>query len=73
VVVADEWQGRGVGSEIMRQLMSAAKHKGLKRIEGQVLKENAPMLSMMEFLGFETDPSTEDPAVMDVYRSLNAG
>ncbi len=72
VVVADEWQGRGVGSEVMRQLMAAAKDKGIKRIEGQVLKENAGMLALMRFLGFETEPSTDDPAVMNVFRGLNA-
>jgi acetyltransferase len=71
VVVADEWQGRGVGSELMRQLMNAAKEKGIKRIEGQVLKENVVMLELMEFLGFESAPNSEDPAAIDVYRVLN--
>lgn len=72
VVVADEWQGRGVGSEIMRRLMDAAKNKGLKRIEGQVLEDNKQMLSLMHFLGFDSAPSGEDPGVVDVYRELRA-
>ena len=71
VVVADEWQGRGVGSEVMRQLMNAAKDKGIKRIEGQVLKDNTEMLGLMGFLGFESAPSAEDPSVVDVYRVLH--
>ncbi len=73
VVVADEWQGRGVGSELMRQLMNAAKQKGIKRIQGEVLKENGNMLKLMSFLGFETAPNPDDPAIVDVYRTLNVG
>lgn len=72
VVVSDEWQGRGVGSELMRQLMNAAKDKGIKRIEGQVLKDNTEMLGLMDFLGFESAPSAEEPSVVDVYRVLHA-
>ncbi|HSN81761.1 MAG TPA: bifunctional acetate--CoA ligase family protein/GNAT family N-acetyltransferase [Polyangiales bacterium] len=72
VVVADEWQGRGVGSEVMRQLMNAAKNKGIARIQGQVLKENAAMLKLMGFLGFESAPSEDDPSILDVYRELHA-
>lgn len=72
VVVADDWQGRGVGSELMRQLMNAAKKKGIKRIQGQVLKDNTEMLGLMEFLGFEAEPNPEDPSIVDVERVLNA-
>jgi acetyltransferase len=72
VVVSDEWQGRGVGSELMRQLMTAAKNKGIKRIQGQVLRDNAEMLELMDFLGFEAAPSADDPSIIDVYRMLHA-
>ncbi|KPK12977.1 MAG: acetyl-CoA synthetase [Myxococcales bacterium SG8_38] len=72
VVVADEWQGRGVGSEVMRQLMNAAKNKAIGRIQGQVLKDNAQMLRLMDFLGFEAAPSADDPSIIDVYRDLHA-
>ncbi|MGD8609264.1 MAG: bifunctional acetate--CoA ligase family protein/GNAT family N-acetyltransferase [Myxococcales bacterium] len=71
VVVSDEWQGRGIGSEIMRQLMNAAKDRGIKRIEGQVLKDNVEMLGLMEFLGFESAPNADEPSVVDVYRVLH--
>ena len=52
VVVSDEWQGRGVGSEIMRHLMNAARDKGIKFIEGEVLAENTNMLGSDGVPGF---------------------
>jgi acetyltransferase len=72
VVVADEWQGRGVGSEIMRHLMNAARDKGIKRINGEVLSENNNMLALMEFLGFESSVDPEDRSIVNVYRELQA-
>ena len=72
VVVSDEWQGRGVGSEIMRQLMNAARDKGIKRIEGQVLADNRDMRGLMEFLGFDTMQNPEDDSIVNVYRELRA-
>ena len=73
VVVSDEWQGRGVGSEIMRQLMRAARDKGIKVIEGQVLSNNTGMRRLMQYLGFEILPHPEDDSIVNVYRELNAG
>jgi len=52
VVVADEWQGRGVASRLMRLLITAATVGGIQRLEGLILKENVPMLAMAEKLGF---------------------
>ena len=72
VVVSDEWQGRGVGSEIMRHLMNAAREKGIKLMEGQVLADNKDMRRLMEFLGFRIMPNVEDSSIVNVYRELNA-
>ena len=54
VVVADSWQRRGVAGMLMAQLISCAKTRRLKRLEGAVLRSNHNMLKFTEALGFTT-------------------
>ncbi len=53
VVVADDCQGQGIAGRLMRLLITAATVGRLERIEGLILKENLPMLSMVQKMGFE--------------------
>ena len=48
VVVADSWQGRGVGSALMRALAQRAAGRGSAELVMDVLPENARMLGMIE-------------------------
>ncbi|TCS39265.1 acetyltransferase [Paucimonas lemoignei] len=61
LVVADEFNGRGLGTRMMLSIMDIARSKGLKRIEGMVLNNNSPMLKLMRSLDFEIRPWDEDP------------
>jgi len=56
VVVADDCQGQGIASRLMQVLIAAATVGGLQRLEGLILKENAPMLAMVKKLGFTVCP-----------------
>jgi len=58
ITVADGWQGVGLASRLMRELIEAARLRGLKQMEGFVLAENSGMLNLARRLGFtvETDP-----------------
>jgi acetyltransferase len=60
VVVADEWQNRGVGTRLLCELMRAARAIGLRRIWGDVLASNMRMLGLMVSLGFEIQPAPDD-------------
>jgi acetyltransferase len=62
LVVADEWQGRGIGSHLMQVLMQVARARGLSLMEGEVLAGNSNMLALMKHLGFATRsrPGAED-------------
>jgi acetyltransferase len=73
IVVADAWQARGIGHGLMQALMDAARHRGLKRMEGFVLHNNEKMLRLMERLRFDTRADPEDPSMRIVSRSLDAG
>ncbi len=70
VVVADEWQGFGIASELMRFVITAAAVAGIKCLEGLVLRENTAMLSLAESLGFEQTSSEEGPSVVRVFKHL---
>lgn len=64
IVVADEWQRRGVGSLLMRKLISAARARGLRRMYGEVLAGNRRMLNFVRRLGFRPVADPGAPAVI---------
>jgi len=70
VVVADDWQGRGVATQLLRHLFSIASDAGIDSIEGFVLRENEQMLALAKEFGFETRTDREDPRVSTVYKEL---
>ncbi len=61
IVVADAWQGRGVGRVLMQRLIDSAKRRGLSRLEGAVLRANANMRRFCEGLGFVTHDDPNEP------------
>ncbi len=70
IVVADEWQGRGVGGLLMSRLFSAARDVGYRYLEGSVLTVNAGMLRLMTHLGFRIEHDPEDPSAVRVVKDL---
>jgi acetyltransferase len=64
LVVADEWQHRGIGTELMRALIEAARQRGFKRIEGEILTENTNMRALVEKLGFRVDSNPEEMTIV---------
>ena len=71
VVIADAWQGKGLGTILMRYLMQIAGSRGLKIMEGEVLGTNPNMLHLMASLGFASKTSPEDPAIRLVSATLS--
>lgn len=51
VAVADDWQGLGLGRELLQRLGSHARTHGIRRLTGSVLGDNEPMLALMRNLG----------------------
>ena len=60
LVVADDFNGKGLGSRLMESIMDVAREKGLAEMEGLVLANNAGMLKLMRSLGFVVKPYVED-------------
>ena len=58
--MADEFNGKGLGSRLMLSIMEVARDRGLKEIDGLVLANNRNMLSLMRKLGFVVQEFPED-------------
>lgn len=71
IVVRDDFQNQGIGSELMAALFSQAKHQGLHKLLGFVLGNNLPMLHLMIELGFTIQIDPEDPKMRRVIKILN--
>jgi len=70
VVIADDWQGRGIGRELLRHLFDVAGSSGFSRLEGLVLKVNENMLHLCRSLGFTISNCPEDAGVVCVAKKL---
>ncbi len=66
VLVRSDLKGRGLGWLLMRLIIEYAGTEGLKKIEGQVMAENIPMLDMCRELGFDiaVDPQDSDTRIV---------
>jgi RimJ/RimL family protein N-acetyltransferase len=77
IVVADEWQGRGLGTRLVRSLIDAARNAGVRRLAGAALSTNEAVLALGRKLGFRlaTDPrsATVTNLALDLTRELLPG
>jgi acyl-CoA hydrolase/GNAT superfamily N-acetyltransferase len=60
LVVRDDYQGRGIGGELLGLLTHQAKNQGLLGFTAEVLIENYPMLRLFEKMGFDTERRTAE-------------
>jgi len=72
LVIADSMRGKGLGHKLMITLMDAARSKGLKFIEGEVLNNNVSMLKLMKRLDFTIEANPEDDSIKIVRKVLSA-
>jgi len=63
VLVSDDFQGRGLGSELIAQLIKIAKEEKMERITADILAENRTMQRVCERLGFQLKYDPDDATV----------
>jgi len=59
IVIADPWQGKGIGAILMEHLIAIAKERGIEFLTGLVLRENKNMLTLGRKLGFTLSSSPD--------------
>jgi acetyltransferase len=64
IVLADAWQGRGIGKHMMLKLIAVARGRGVPELYGEILSTNHGMLEMMRKLGFRIQRHPGDATVM---------
>ncbi|HMA75579.1 MAG TPA: bifunctional acetate--CoA ligase family protein/GNAT family N-acetyltransferase [Xanthobacteraceae bacterium] len=70
ILVRSDLKGHGIGWLLMRTIIEYARAEGIRRIEGQVLRENSTMLAMCTELGFQSKQDADDPGILDVSLDL---
>jgi len=70
LVVSDQWQHKAIGHRLMGSLIDAARSKGLKTMEGEVLASNHKMLKLVETLGFTVVASQGDPSIKKITKAF---
>ncbi len=71
-VVADEWQGRGVGTVLMKALIARARAVGYTSLDGAVLSANLGMLTLAGQLGFISEPGNDPSQTIKVVLTLDS-
>lgn len=56
VQVSADWQGQGLGKQLMKRLLSVAGDEGLKRVHAGIFKGEEAMHSICKKLGFKVQP-----------------
>ncbi|MCS6291509.1 MAG: bifunctional acetate--CoA ligase family protein/GNAT family N-acetyltransferase [Nitrospira sp.] len=70
LVVSDQWQHKAIGHRLMGSLIDAARSKGLKAMEGEVMASNHEMLKLVATLGFTVATSQEDSSIKKITKVL---
>jgi acetyltransferase len=70
VVVADAWQQQGLGERLIGHLLDHAASAGIARVEGDILRENQPMIGLARRKGFSVWHHPSDATMVRIGRTL---
>jgi acetyltransferase len=71
ITIADAWQGLGIGRKLLAKLVDSARSHGIRRIIGEVLATNTPMLHLVHSQGFRIARHPEGGELRRVVLDLN--
>ncbi|MDC6208901.1 GNAT family N-acetyltransferase [Ralstonia solanacearum] len=70
LLVADDWQGKGVGRRLFAMLIRAARATGAREVFGEVLSMNRRMIVLARDAGFQVASVAGDATVCTVHLPL---
>jgi acetyltransferase len=66
ILISDQAQGQGLGSELLRRLVQIGRDEKLSRITADIIPENIEMQRVAQKIGFRLHRTIEDPTVQAV-------
>jgi len=60
ILISDLYQGKGIGTELMKQILHVAREEKLRRIEGIITPDNEAMKHLVQKMGFTLRPINEN-------------
>jgi acetyltransferase len=72
IVVADDWQCRGIGSTLAPLLFEHAARQGFRSIYGHVLADNSRMIELARHLGLTVEAREKGETTVRASRTLNS-
>lgn len=70
LVVADGWQGRGIGLALLQLLEQAARRGGVRQLYGDVQRDNLAMLALAGRAGFRQRRHPSDATLVRIAKDL---
>jgi acetyltransferase len=68
VVISDQWQGRGLGKELLARLLIVGADEKLSKLTADILPDNREVMRVCEKLGFTLKHSLDDEVVRAEYK-----
>ncbi len=68
VLITDEYQGRGLGTELTKRLVEIARTEKMERVIAEILPENIHMLRVCRELGFRMEQLPDHGGIHAVYQ-----
>jgi acetyltransferase len=72
VVVADDWQRKGIARRLLRDLVGVATVAGLQSIQGDTLADNEAIRRLLLQMGFRFERHADGPLLRRAVRALDA-
>ncbi len=63
MLIGDQHQGRGIGTEILTRLLAIARDEKIARVTAEILPDNHEMQRVCEKLGFRAERSIDEPVI----------
>ena len=60
ILIADAWQGKGLGTALLRRLVETGRAEKFRRITGRILAENTTMREVSRTAGFDLQWRAEE-------------